>query len=243
MWSLLFSITGHILCVDCYVLMPCVQHFSLDVIMCMYGSLGYRLHTSLLSFTVCVSCFDAFSPCACVCERHSATACCLWCVSQPDSVCNVICSGLTEKDGWDSFRHNKRAEKVCGCVSVGGTQYIGMNLRIWILNPLVLQTLNSLLKVQNPGAELQALKRSSFSGNIFFATCASRQSACVSASVGHLRWSRAARCSLCSGKRSHSSEVWEEIQSTGWCEETGGCAFPLWEEKKKKSKVNMTKQE
>lgn len=94
------------------------------------------------------------SLCARVCVWHSATACCLWCVSQPDSVCNVICSGLTEKDGWNSFQHNKRAEKVCGCVSVGGekTQHIGMNLQIWILNPFVLQTLNCLLKVQNPGA-------------------------------------------------------------------------------------------
>lgn len=64
----MISVTGHILCLDCYVLMPCVQRFSLHVVMCMYGSLGYTLHTSLLSSTVCVSCFDAFSPCVCVCD-------------------------------------------------------------------------------------------------------------------------------------------------------------------------------
>lgn len=54
--------------------MPCVRRFSLDVIMCTYGSLGYRLHTSLLPFTVCLSCFDAFaslrmSVCVCVCDK------------------------------------------------------------------------------------------------------------------------------------------------------------------------------
>lgn len=64
----MISVTGHILCLFCYFLMPCVQRFSLDVIMCMYGSLGSTLHTSSLSFTVCVSCFDAFSHCVCVCD-------------------------------------------------------------------------------------------------------------------------------------------------------------------------------
>lgn len=56
----------------------------------------------------------------------------------------------------------------------------------------------------------------------------------VSAPVSHLRWSPAAHCSWCSGKRSHSSEVWEGIQLTGWCGETGDCGIPLWEEEKDK---------
>ena len=59
--------------------------------------------------------------------------------------------------------------------------------------------------------------------------------------LGHLRWSPAARCSWCSGTRSRSSEVWEEIRSTGWCAATGGCVFPLRDKEKRENDDEYTK--
>lgn len=230
-WFLLFSITGHNVCLDCYILMPCIQRFSLDVIMCMYGSLGYRLHTSLLLFTVCVSCFDAFSPCVCASDVSvNQTACVMLYVQDLQKRTGGILFNITK-----GLRRSVEAwvwvvRENIPSYPAHWNEFTDLNFKSPCVSDFKLFVKSSKSWRRAASVKAERLFRQLF---FFFATCASRQSACVSASVGHLRWSRAARCSLCSGKHSHSSEVWEGIRSTGWCGETGGCAFPLWEAKKR----------